>query len=147
MNNFFDSELCKSDDEQVCRKCRRARDYRRGIIAAFDEPTDVDFECPRGKTAEDYPQKIEPNIFQMGVNFAKAMTEEAKTRMRNARQKRKANNPGPPENHVSQEEQQKRLEACQDCEFFVDGKRCAKCGCFMGFKIRLQSGHCPLKKW
>ena len=102
---------------------------------AFDEPTEVDFDCPKGKTAEDFPQEIEPSIFQMGANLAKAMTREVKKRITSQ----------PPE--VSAEEQSSRLQICADCEFFVNNKRCAKCGCYMGFKVRLTTGECPIGKW
>ena len=137
MNSFFDGELCDSGKD-ICRKCRRARDYRRGIIASFNEPTDVDFECPKGKTVEDFPQDIEPNIFQIGVNFARAMTAEAKQRMRPV---------GSNANRVPPEKVENRLATCRDCEFFVNNKKCAKCGCYMGFKARLKTGKCPIGKW
>lgn len=132
MNNFFDSELCRRGD--ACRKCRRSKEYRNGIVAVFDEPTDVEFECPRGKTSKDFPQDIEPNIFQMGVNLARSMTSEAKARLRN-------------DKSLSPEERQERLDVCAGCQFFVNNKRCSKCGCFVGFKSRLRSGTCPIGKW
>lgn len=40
----------------------------------------------------------------------------------------------------------KRLEICQQCEFFKDG-RCTICGCFMALKARLATGKCPKGKW
>jgi glycerol-3-phosphate cytidylyltransferase-like family protein len=59
---------------------------------------------------------------------------------------------------VSEEEQKKRLEICMACEYFAPNiqelpeskrkqQRCVKCGCFMKFKSRLRSQHCPVNKW
>jgi len=138
MDNFFESELCKGGT--ACRKCRRSREYRRGIIASFEEPCVEDFECPRGKTAGDFPQDIEPSIFEMGINFFKTMGNEVKERAK-AKVKRQA----PPA--VSNEEQQARIQKCRDREFFVNNKRCSKCGCFINFKSRLRAGRCPIGKW
>lgn len=133
MNSFFDSQLCNSG--QACRRCRLARDYRRGVVAAFDEPRDEDFECPKGKTKDDFPQEMELNIFDMGVGFLKSMSQEVKARMS-----------GDGVN-VSEEERQRRMSICNDCEFFKNGRRCTKCGCLMGFKTRLRTGACPIGKW
>lgn len=133
MNSFFDSELCDSGDD-VCRKCRRSREYRRGVVASFDEPTDEDFGCPKGKTEEDFPQDFELNIFQMGMGFARAMADEARA-VRAGR---------PP---VSREEQAERMRICDDCQFLKNGQRCAKCGCVIAFKKRLRTGGCPIGKW
>ena len=129
---FFESELCKSG--MACRRCRRAREYRRGVIASFDEPTDVDFACPHGKTAEDFPQDIEPNIFDMGVGFGKAMAHETRGIIKGNKS-------------VSSEEVEARMAICHDCQFFVNDERCAKCGCFVRFKARLRTGACPIGKW
>jgi len=49
---------------------------------------------------------------------------------------------------VSDEEQARRLAICVDCEFFrKSDKRCAKCGCALKWKTRLQGWHCPIEKW
>jgi hypothetical protein len=59
---------------------------------------------------------------------------------------------------VSEEEQQRRLEICRGCEFFTPNietlseskrkqERCIKCGCFMNFKAKLRSQHCPINRW
>ena len=133
MSSFFDSELCGSSDD-VCRKCRRSREYRRGVVASFDEPSDVDFQCPEGKTEEDFPQDFELNIFQMGMGLARAMADEA-----NAVRKRKPS--------VSSDEYERRMGICRDCQFLVNGRRCAKCGCVMMYKARLRTGRCPIGKW
>lgn len=130
MKDFFETTLCKSGD--VCLKCRRSSTYRKGIIAAYDNPSDVDFACPVGKTAEDYPVEVEPNIFQMGRNLASSL----------ARELRSGGKPS-----VSEEEIQKRLAICEGCEFLRNGTRCTKCGCVMKFKARLNTGECPIGKW
>ena len=48
---------------------------------------------------------------------------------------------------VSKEEQDRRFEICKRCKFFIDNKRCSKCGCFIAFKKKLQAWHCPIGKW
>lgn len=103
-------------------------------MAAFDEPIDDEFECPFGKSSDDFPQGIEPSLFQMGLNLGKSMAKEAKARVTG---KRKT---------VSQEERDRRMDVCKGCEF-LKGSRCAKCGCNMNFKTRLVSGNCPIGKW
>lgn len=134
--SFFDSQLCKSRER--CRQCRRSRDYRRGIVAAFEEPTDEEFECPFGKTTDDFPQGIEPGLFEMAKNFTKSVTDEVRARRKNkiTGKRRK----------VTQEERDKRMSICRGCEF-LRGLRCAKCGCNMNIKTRLVSGNCPMGKW
>ena len=52
-------------------------------------------------------------------------------------------NPSP----VSEEERERRLGICHACEFLIDGKRCAKCGCNVSWKTRLEAWHCPIQKW
>ncbi len=47
---------------------------------------------------------------------------------------------------VSDEEKERRLSICGECEFYTNG-RCAKCGCYINFKTRLETEHCPIKKW
>ena len=41
----------------------------------------------------------------------------------------------------------KRLEICEECEFFTRWRRCTKCGCFMGNKGRYKAASCPEGKW
>lgn len=47
---------------------------------------------------------------------------------------------------VTEEEYNKRLEICKGCPFYKYS-RCTKCGCFMNFKSKLNSGSCPEGKW
>lgn len=41
----------------------------------------------------------------------------------------------------------KRVEICNSCDFLQTTRSCAKCGCFVDAKAKLQSSHCPLDKW
>ncbi len=47
---------------------------------------------------------------------------------------------------VSDEEKERRLSICKVCEFYRKG-RCLKCGCYINFKTRLETEHCPIGKW
>lgn len=44
------------------------------------------------------------------------------------------------------EEQERRISICKSCEQFT-GKTCKLCGCFIRLKARLETEHCPIKKW
>ena len=49
---------------------------------------------------------------------------------------------------ASREQAQERLEACLACPYlrpFV--KLCAKCGCFVVAKTKLETAQCPEGKW
>ena len=49
---------------------------------------------------------------------------------------------------VSDAEIQRRLTICKSCPHYLKTKgRCALCGCFMNFKAKLASEHCPIGKW
>lgn len=49
---------------------------------------------------------------------------------------------------VDQDEQNRRLAICRDCEFFdATQGRCMKCGCFGAFKSWLATERCPIGKW
>lgn len=132
LEDFFQSNLCKGGS--VCKKCRLSRAYRRGIVASFGNPSDIDFDCPEGKTEKDFPSEIEPNIFEMSVSFAKAIGKEAGAIAQGAAR-------------VSDEERERRLDICAQCEFFTMSGRCSKCGCYMRFKAKLRAGQCPVGKW
>jgi len=47
---------------------------------------------------------------------------------------------------VPQEEYQKRLTACEVCEF-RSGTVCSKCGCFIDLKARGRAFECPDNRW
>ena len=41
-----------------------------------------------------------------------------------------------------------RVTICEKCEFLDKiAYRCAKCGCWMKSKTKLESAHCPVGKW
>jgi uncharacterized paraquat-inducible protein A len=43
---------------------------------------------------------------------------------------------------------QERYKTCQSCAFFVArSKRCAKCGCFLRVKTKIELAECPIKAW
>lgn len=81
------------------------------------------------------PQPELPPASVMVKNAAAALRDEIKARIT-----------GLPE--IEAEEVARRLEICHSCEFFVGSQgRCSKCGCFMSFKTKLRSQHCPEGKW
>jgi len=47
---------------------------------------------------------------------------------------------------VMPEEYERRLAICRPCGHY-DGHRCRLCGCFSSLKARLETEHCPIKKW
>lgn len=52
----------------------------------------------------------------------------------------------------SKEEIEALLAICRQCpsgHYIKQNKhdRCAKCGCYVNLKVRLQSEHCPVKHW
>lgn len=48
---------------------------------------------------------------------------------------------------VSEDERDRRLSICMDCEFYDHAQeRCMKCGCFGRWKTFLATEHCPLPK-
>jgi len=86
-----------------------------------------------------------PSMVQMAKNAATSAVQEAKAIV----------NHEPP---VSAEEEANRLSICVGCEFYTPNipelpekeraqNRCVKCGCFMNFKSKLRSAHCPVGKW
>lgn len=94
---------------------------------------------------DNFRKDIMPSIVQMAKNAAQAGIDEAKAI---AKQE-------PP---ATQEEIDRRMEICRTCEFYTPNipelsedkkkqNRCVKCGCFMNFKTKLRSAHCPVGKW
>lgn len=75
---------------------------------------------------------VMPSIIQQASNFGTAIFKAATTGFAT----------------VDNETQEKRLEICRGCEFFLAKEsRCSKCGCFMQLKSKLESGSCPEGKW
>jgi hypothetical protein len=130
MKDFFESNLCKMGYD--CVKCRRSSQYRKGIVDHYDNPTEVDFECPLGKEIEAPSEKV--GIFQMSKSAAKALVEEGKAIVKN--------NP-----KVTDEERRKRWDICSACRYLENNSQCAKCRCFMQVKTKLRSSVCPIGKW
>jgi Family of unknown function (DUF6171) len=78
----------------------------------------------------------EPSLPQMALNLTRAVIETVKSAASGAPLS------------VSKDEEQRRLNICQSCEFFnAEKSTCRKCGCFMKFKTRLNSADCPAGKW
>jgi hypothetical protein len=44
------------------------------------------------------------------------------------------------------DEEAERWAVCQSCEHLV-GRRCAKCGCKLTYKLMMKSESCPIGKW
>jgi hypothetical protein len=50
--------------------------------------------------------------------------------------------------YLSEEESEKRLDICKNCEFFfTPTNQCKKCGCFMNIKTKISHASCPINKW
>lgn len=46
------------------------------------------------------------------------------------------------------EETEAALSLCATCPYLVeDGFRCGHCGCYLDYKVKLKSWHCPINKW
>jgi len=86
-----------------------------------------------------------PSAIQMAKNLATAVTEEAQAVLHG-------------EEPVTQEEVDRRIGICNGCPNFTKNntslpehvrkqERCTLCGCFMAYKSRLRSQHCPDGKW
>jgi len=89
-------------------------------------PTPLPSETPTPKL---------PSLLTMAGNAVKAAAMESAALIT-----------GSPE--VSQEDIDKRLSICNECDRFIkEANRCVECGCFLQFKTRLRSQHCPLDKW
>ena len=76
-----------------------------------------------------------PSAGTMAKNFTNALLAEGKSMVSGQAQ-------------LSEEEINKRMDTCKQCEFFYSpSKRCKKCGCFLAFKTSWRSQHCPIGKW
>jgi hypothetical protein len=106
-----------------------SEEYRKDVVRRFDNPQDVDFECPIGKTKDDYPSLVDMAI---GVGEASGRVVKAVARGENTT--------------VSDEEKKRRLNICGTCDFYKNS-RCQACGCFINFKARLATENCIKGKW
>lgn len=50
------------------------------------------------------------------------------------------------DNIASEETQKERIKKCKECENYRL-LYCAKCGCALSLKIRLNKAKCPIDKW
>ena len=49
---------------------------------------------------------------------------------------------------ASDEEKERRAEICSTCPSLrKEEYRCGECGCFLKFKIAMQTSTCPINKW
>ncbi|MCR5213008.1 MAG: DUF6171 family protein [Eubacterium sp.] len=51
-----------------------------------------------------------------------------------------------PEELVSDEVFERRINICKSCEYLL-GATCNKCGCYVEFRANVKQGTCPKKKW
>lgn len=51
-----------------------------------------------------------------------------------------------PEESVSKDLYEKRLQICKDCEMFLEAM-CRSCGCYVELRAAKQKNACPRKKW
>lgn len=89
----------------------------------------VKMNCKGGENcqAQEYP-----SIYQMGLNAIKAGFQHVQNGIAIS----------------SDEEQARRLEICKGCDKYdVINNRCFECGCYMAWKSKMESSHCPLDKW
>lgn len=96
---------------------------------------DWDGKCPHGYTADNYPEpKQFPSVHEQVINLAQAVAKAAKALTKG--EQVLADIPT----------REGRIEMCQSCDY-LNGTRCAKCGCFTTKKISLQTENCPIGKW
>ena len=59
----------------------------------------------------------------------------------------------PENNHVSDQEYEKRLAVCKDCQLFLQipengmAAMCRGCGCYVGLRAAVKQQRCPYEKW
>ena len=138
--SFFESSLCQA--RKRCQQCRLSPEYRAGIVKTFAEPTDPDFECPYGKTKNDFDMEAMPSLYKQAVNLARSGKNFAGAALKTGQVR------------VSQEERDARLAICTGdkdtpkCFRYVPSReRCTGCGCNMPFKTWLAGMKCPEGKW
>jgi len=84
--------------------------------------------------SEDQPHSL-PGVLTMAKTAAAAVANEAKAIA--------AGKDGLDEKEIA-----RRLALCHRCELFIPAQmRCSRCGCYMQFKARMRSQHCPVGKW
>lgn len=93
-------------------------------------PKQIPSKCGSKENAYEEPKL--PSIVQQATNLAKSTAVHIATGA----------------GKVSQEEFDRRLSICGNCEFLVAEKnRCGKCGCFLQNKASWETSSCPIGRW
>jgi hypothetical protein len=124
MSDFFTTSVCVS--RNYCLKCRTSERYRGAIVSSFNNPSDVNFECPFGIVSQD-----------VVLEHRNALRLESSRRMAKFQSMQVSDDSA---------ESEVKLEICKACEFYSNEK-CSKCNCNAKLKIRLKDGSCPIAKW
>jgi len=128
-------EICipKSDAARI------KKDFSHELSSPLANPSSV------AQSSQQENSRQLPSIMQMAKNLANAAGEEVKAIVER----------NPP---VSDEEYNRRIEICRTCPHFTPNnpdlperarqqERCTLCGCYMKYKSKLRSQHCPEGKW
>jgi hypothetical protein len=125
MKRFTETQHCTS--RLHCHSCRNDETFRQSLMQSFD----WDGTCPHG-----HPEFTLPPVTQQLVTASKAAGRAIKAAVSGERVMADA------------ETVAWREAICSECEFWMaDRKRCSKCGCHTGAKIRLSTEKCPEGKW
>jgi len=106
------------------------------LLAWLESGTDAQKHHAAYRLAQPDANRKYPSIFQQAVNAARAVSSVVASVVHGEAVT------------VPQEEQDRRLAICHQCEFWdAAQKRCSKCGCFGQWKTWLASQQCPIGKW
>lgn len=133
--SFFETEQCK--ERKVCQACRMDPVFQKQTVEKFEvNSAGPGFDCPFGVTAENFKDQEYPSLVEQAKNAATAAGRAAKAALTGK------------EVLVSDDEHDRRLAVCHDCEIYdKKRKRCKKCGCYTSKKVWLSTEKCPLNKW
>ena len=116
--------------------------YRKGVVEAFDVPTDPEFECLYGKHEADFDSTSMPPLWRQAINFAHSGKEFVLAASSSGKVL------------VKEAVREKRFKTCTGdkdtpkCFRYVPNReRCTGCGCNMPFKTWLAGMKCPEGKW
>lgn len=101
-----------------------------------EESKATNFQAPLQNALEkpvqkDRPKAELPSTMEMARNFLGAAANHVANGLK----------------HVTEEEQNNRLDICSKCPHMVEGGRCGKCGCYLQTKTKWASSSCPIGKW
>jgi len=117
-------EECRGPGQQFIDCNNKPQKTEDKLICKFCQNTKCTGEC-RNKQSK-------PSTIQMAKNLAESTVKHVKSGLLK----------------VTEEERQKRLDICSDCEFYIPKEdRCGKCGCYMKSKSTWKTGQCPIGKW